>query len=63
MGSMMRSLVPHRSDVRNFAVMSAASWALGRLGVRAHGLMRHASWALPLGLAAANHIRNHRRAR
>jgi hypothetical protein len=69
MNNLMRMMMLNggrRPSVKQMAVMGAAGWAMNRLsrggttarrGARA---MSTASWALPLGMMAVNHLRSRR---
>jgi hypothetical protein len=69
MNNLMRMMMlgsTRRPSLKQVAMMGAAGWAMNRMtrrspvarrGVRA---MNTASWALPLGMMAVNHIRSRR---
>jgi hypothetical protein len=56
-------LRPTRRDAKTMMLMGAANWAARRYGGRSTGTSRamtHATWALPLGMMLADHLRNRR---
>lgn len=69
MNNLMRMMMLNggrRPSMKQVAVMGAASWAMNRVARRsptaARGAraMSTASWALPLGMMAVNHLRSRR---
>ena len=56
-------LRPTRRDARTMMLMGAANWAARRYGgrpTRTGRAMTHATWALPLGMMVADHLRSRR---
>jgi len=56
-------LRPTRRDAKTMMLMGAANWGARRYGGRSTGTSRamtHATWALPLGMMLADHLRNRR---
>lgn len=56
-------LRPTRRDAKTMMLMGAANWAARRYGgrsTRTSRAMTHATWALPLGMMVADHLRNRR---
>lgn len=56
-------LRPTRRDAKTMMLMGVASWAARRYGgrsIRTSRAMTHATWALPLGMIVADHLRSRR---
>lgn len=69
MNNLMRMMMLNggrRPSLKQVATMGAASWAMNRLARRSPTARRGvsalstASWALPLGMMAVNHLRSRR---
>lgn len=69
MNNLMRMMMVNggrRPSMKQVAMMGAASWAMNRVARRSPTAYRGmravstASWALPLGMMAVNHLRSRR---
>ena len=66
MTGLMMLLNPRRRSVKSMAAAGAATWALNRVArrsPRAGRMVSTASWALPLGMMAYDHLRSRRAGR
>lgn len=62
-GLIMTMLNPRRRGMKSMAMAGAATWAMNRVARRSHRagrVLSTASWALPLGMMAWDHMRTRR---